>query len=303
MLSIDMLRAFIQVAEQHSVSAAARELGTAKSVVSKRLAQLESDLGTTLFARGARRVTLTPAGLVYLDFARRTLDLMARAHEDVRSLRTQLTGLIRLTAPISWGHRVLGRLLPAFLARYPEVEVELLLDDRPMDLAQDRIDLALRMSATTPPDLVAIPLARLDWVICAAPSYLAGAPAPREPEQLASHPCLNYWREARHNRWELVSGERSVTVQVSGRYRANHPEAVADAAVAGLGVALLPLYFVERELADGRLIRVLPHWTARTEFGAGIVAVALPDRIRFARNQALLRFLRAHLQPRGAAAE
>jgi DNA-binding transcriptional LysR family regulator len=297
MLSTDLLAAFVSVAEHLSVSAAARELGVGKSIVSKRLAQLESRVGATLLARSTRQVSLTPAGVIYVEFARRALDLAERAQEDLRTLRTELTGLIRLTAPVSWGQRILGPLLPAFLAEHPGLEIEFLLADRLMDLAYERIDLALRMSAFTPPDLVSIPLTRLDWVICAAPSYLAGTTPPTEPADLAQHPCLNYWRDMRQNRWELTSGGKRAVVQVSSRYRANHPEAVVDAAVAGLGVALLPLCFVEQEMADGRLVRLLPDWTARTEFGNAITAVALPDRIRFAKNQALLQFLRAKLRP------
>ena len=296
-LSTDMLTAFVGVAEHLSITAAANELGVAKSVVSKRLAQLEAAVGAALLTRSTRRVSLTPAGAVYLEFARRALDAVQRADEELRTLRTDLTGLIRVTAPVSWGQRVVGRLLPAFLAQHPGLEIELLLDDRLMDLAHEHIDIALRMSAAQSPDLVSIPLTRLDWVICATPAYLATVIPPTEPEALAQHPCLNYWRTSRHDRWELVSAGRSVAVQVSGRYRANHPEAVADAAMAGLGITLLPLYFVEREIAEGRLVRLLPEWSAKTEFGDAVTAVALPDRIRFAKNQALLRFLRARLRP------
>lgn len=298
-LSTDMLAAFVRVAEHLSISAAARELGVAKSVVSKRLVQLEAAVGATLLTRSTRHVSLTPAGAVYLEFARQALDAVRRADEELRTLRADLTGLIRVTAPVSWGHRVVGRLLPAFLAQHPGLEIELLLDDRLMDLAHERIDIALRMSAVQSPDLVSMPLTRLDWVICAAPAYLATAAPPTEPEALMQHPCLNYWRASRHDRWELMSAGRIVAVQVRSRYRANHPEAVADAAVAGLGIALLPLYFVEREIAEGTLVRLLPEWSARTDFGDAVAAVALPDRIRFAKNQALLRFLRARLQPPG----
>ena len=298
-LSTDMLAAFVRVAEHLSISAAARELGLAKSVVSKRLAQLEAAVSATLLTRSTRRMSLTPAGILYLEFARRTLDAAKRADEELRTLRADLTGLIRVTAPVSWGQLVVGRLLPLFLAQHPGLEIELLLDDRLMDLAHEHVDIALRMSAVQSPDLVSIPLTRLDWVICAAPAYLATVTPPAQPEALAQHPCLNYWRASRHDRWELMSAGRTVAVQVSSRYRANHPEAVADAAVAGLGIALLPLYFVEREIAEGRLVRLLPEWSARTEFGDAITAVALPDRIRFAKNQALLRFLRARLQPAG----
>ena len=296
-LSINMLTAFVRVAERLSVTAASQELGVAKSVVSKRLTQLEQGLGATLLARSTRRISLTPAGLLYLEHARRLLADAAAASEALRGLRTTLAGLIRVTAPVSWGHRVVGRLLPEFLALHPALEIELLLEDRLMDLAAEGVDLALRMSARRTPDLVMVPLMRLDLVMCAAPSYLAGAGAPRTPEDLTGHSCLSYWRNIRHDRWVLLGEGRRVTLQVASRYRVNHPEAVADAAAAGLGIALLPLVFITRELADGRLVQVLNAWSVETEFGETVSAVALPDRLRLGRNQALLQFLKARLGP------
>lgn len=191
----------------------------------------------------------------------------------------------------------MGRLLPEFLALHPALEIELLLEDRLMDLAAEGIDLALRMSARRTPDLVMIPLMRLDLVMCAAPSYLAGAGAPRTPEDLTGHSCLSYWRNIRHDRWVLLGEDRRVTLRVASRYRVNHPEAVANAAEAGLGIALLPLVFITRELADGRLVQVLQAWSVETEFGKTVSAVALPDRLRLGRNQALLQFLKARLRP------
>lgn len=292
-----MLAAFVRVAERLSVTAAAQELGLAKSVVSKRIAQLEQALGATLLERSTRRISLTPSGLLYMEHARRLLADAAAGGEALRGLRTTLAGSIRVTAPVSWGHRVLGRLLPEFVALHPALEIELLLDDRLMDLGAEGVDLALRMSARRAPDLVMVPLMRLDLVMCAAPAYLARAGEPRTPEGLAGHSCLSYWRNVRHDRWDLVGEDRRVTLRVTSRYRANHPEAVADAAAAGLGIALLPLVFVTRELADGRLVRVLPAWSADTEFGDTVSAVALPDRLRLGRNQALLQFLKQRLGP------
>ena len=294
-LSIDMLTAFVGVAERLSVTAAAQDLGLTKSVLSKRLAQLEHTLGATLLARSTRKISLTPAGLLYLEHARRLLADATTASEAVRGLRTTLAGSIRVTAPVNWGHRVVGRLLPEFLALHPALEIELLLEDRLIDLAAEGIDLALRMSARRTPDLVMIPLTRLDMVMCAAPSYLAAAGTPRTPEELASHLCLTYWRNVRNDRWNLLDENRRVTLRVTSRYRANHPEAVSDAAAAGLGIALLPLVFVAQDLAEGRLVQVLPTWSAETEFGDTVSVVALPDRLRLGRNQALLGFLKARL--------
>ena len=295
-ISTDMLEAFVKVADHLSVSAAAADLGIGKSLVSKRVAQLETLVRATLFSRSTRKIALTPAGEVYLDFARRALLEVASAEERLRNLRSDLTGQIRVTAPVSWGQRVLAKLIPEFLRQHPAIEIELLLGDRLMDVAHERVDIALRWTAAPAHELVSVPIARVDWVICAAPAYLAAAGEPHEPDALAQHSCMNYWRESSDDAWHLRAGEREVTVRVRSRYRANNPEAVADAALAGLGIAMLPLYTCDAALAAGRLQRVLAPWTPATKFGAGITAVVAPDRVRLSRNQALLTFLQDRLK-------
>jgi DNA-binding transcriptional LysR family regulator len=294
-LSTDMLATFVKVADKLSVSAAANELDISKGVVSKRIAQLEQALSATLFSRSTRRIALTPAGETYLGFARQALHALGDADERLRDLRQELSGQIRITAPGSWGQKVLASLIPEFLARHPAIEIELQLNDRMMDIAFERIDIALRMTATATPDLVVTPVARLDWVICAAPSHLASAGTPTAPADLKHHPCMSYWRESSDDAWQLVQGEQVQTVRVHSRYHANNADAVACAAVAGLGVALLPLYVCEDELAAGRLVRLLPDWTPMTKFGTRITAVSTPERMQLLRNRALLAYLRERL--------
>ncbi len=293
-ISSDMLSAFVKVAERLSVSVAADELGVGKSLVSKRVAQLEQKVQATLFSRSTRKVVLTPAGEAYLDFARRALAEMTAGEERLRSLRAELTGRIRLTAPVSWGQRVLAKRLPEFLRAHPGVEIELQLADQMMDVAQRRIDVALRWTATPPTDLAAVPVARIDWVMAAAPSYVAAHGAPVAPEDLAQHSCLAYWRDPADRAWSLVDDQgREAQVQAHSRYHVDNPDAVADAAVAGLGVALLPDYLCRDALADGRLVPVLPQWTPRTRFGTHITAVGAPERMSIMRNRLLVDFLRA----------
>lgn len=299
-LSVDLLAAFVKVAETRNVSASAAALGLGKSLVSKRIAQLEATLGATLFARSTRRVALTPAGELYLDHARRALGELHAAEERLRDLRAELSGAIRITAPVSWGQRVLARHLPDFLRLHPAVQLELTLSDRVMDLAFERIDLALRWSTLPQAEHVAVPVATVDWLLAASPGYLAAAGTPREPQDLVDHACMCYWRESSDDAWLLGSPERvQMQVRVQGRYHANHPEAVADAALAGLGIAMLPGYLCDEALADGRLVRVLPAWTPLTQFGPRILAVVSPERARIARNQALLEFLRQRLGTAG----
>ena len=299
-ISTDMLAAFLKVAEHSSVSAAAAELDLGKSVVSKRIAQLENAVKATLFSRTTRKVALTPAGEAYVEFARRALIEVNNAQERLRDLRTELTGQIRLTAPVSWGQRVLARRLPEFLRLHPAIEIDLLLIDRKMDLAQERIDIALRWTgASAAPGLTTVPVASVEWVVAAAPAYLAAAGIPVEPQDLAAHSCMCYWRESADDAWVLSAGERREQVRVRGRYHANNAETAAEAALAGLGIGLLPGYLCTAPLADGRLVRVLPAWTPETSFGTRIIALATPERMRFKRNQVLLTFLRQQLGPDG----
>jgi DNA-binding transcriptional LysR family regulator len=294
-ISFDMLEAFIKAVDHLSVSAAATELGVSKGLISKRIVQLEETVKATLLTRSSRKIALTPAGEIYIEYARQALAAVHLAHEGLQTLRSAPSGLIRLTAPISWGQKVLAKLLPEFLQLHPAIEVELLLQDRIMDIAYESIDFALRMTASPALDLVSIPVARLDWVVCAAPSYLATAGEPKKPADLDQHPCMNYWRVVADDAWQFVSGGKTVAVRVHSRYRANNPEAIADAAIAGMGIAQLPLYVVEQELASGKLVQILADWEPITKYGNRITAVAAPDRIGFSRNQALLVFLKQRL--------
>lgn len=294
-VSTDLLTTFVKVADHLGVSAAAASLDISKSVVSKRIAQLEMAVQATLFARSTRHVALTAAGETYLVFARQALATLGNADESLRDLRQAISGQIRMTAPESWGQKVLARLLPEFLLRHPGIEIELLLEDRLMDIAYERIDIALRMTSIVAAGLTVTPVARLDSVICAAPQYLASNPLPAHPQELVLHPCMSYWRESADDAWRLVRHEEAQTVRVRGRYHANNVDATASAAVAGLGIALLPLFACEKHLAAGRLLRVLADWTPITKFGTSINAVGTPDRLRLTRNRAMLDFLRARL--------
>lgn len=300
--SFEMLSAFVRVADKLGVSTAATELGISKSLVSKRVAQLEAALGVTLFSRSSHRIALTSAGEAYLEFAQRALAEVKSGQERLHELRVSLSGKIRVTAPVSWGQRVLAKHLPEFLLAHPAVELELHLADRMMDIATERIDLALRWSdGAVKPGLAAEPLIAIAWMLAAAPNYLARHGTPKHPHEIAAHHGLGYWRENADDAWVLspvdatATAASSVAVRINSRYHANNTDAVTEAALAGLGIALMPDYLCTEDIAAGRLIRVLPTWIAQTRYGPGITVVAAPERLRLARNQALLAFLRLHL--------
>ena len=290
-----MLLAFVKVADSASVSRAATDLGVSKGAVSKRVAQLEEQVGATLFARSTRRIALTPAGEAYVDFARRALAELSSGEERLRALSSDLTGRIRLSATVSWGQRVLAAVLPEFLRLHPAIEVELQLLDRMVDVAYERIDIALRWSTTQPQGLVCEPVAVVGWAVVAAPGYLAKNGTPMAPADLAQHSCLCYWREASDDLWALAQAGQIERVRVHARYHVDNPEVVAEAAFAGLGIAMLPDYLCQTGLADGRLVRVLPGWSPQTKFGTLITAVSTPERMRLSRNQVLLSFLQQQL--------
>ena len=295
-ISFDLLAAFVQVAQQRSVSVAAAQLGTSKSVVSKRVAMLETQLNATLFSRSTRRIALTPAGELYLVFAERVVLQAEQAALSVSNLRTEVSGVqrgnIRVTAPVSWGQHVLARRLPLFLQRHAELEIELILSDQMLDLAYERIDVALRWSTTAPRGLAIEPVAGVDWVVVASPKYLAHAGTPDTPGALADHVCMCYWRAVGDDAWVLATATERVAVRVHSRYHANNPETVLEAARLHLGIALLPRYVCMKAMAEGDLVAVLEQWRPETQFGDHISAVSLPEKMRVSRVRALIEFLR-----------
>lgn len=301
-ISSDMLAAFLKVAESLSVSRAASDLDVGKGLVSKRIAQLEEKLETVLFARSTRKIALTPAGEAYLEFARRALNEITGGMERVRSLKSELTGTLRLTAPVSWGQRVLAKQLPEFLRLHPALRLELMLSDRLMDIAAERIDLALRWSNSSGHPLSQTPMATVQWLLTASPVYLSQHGLPITPQQLADHVCLYYRRDSSDDSWTLEAepGQRGMTgetvhIKVSGRYSVDNPEAVREFALAGLGIALLPDYLYEEAIQLGTLVHVMPAWTPRTKFGTQIVALSTPERMRLLRTRALLDYLKGTL--------
>lgn len=256
---------------------------------------LEEQVGATLFARSTRHIALTPAGEAYVDFARRALAEMSSGEERLRALSSDLNGRIRLSATVSWGQRVLAAVLPEFLRLHPALEVEVQLVDRMVDVAYERIDIALRWSTTQPHGLVCEPVAVVGWSLVASPGYVTNHGTPMVPADLAHHSCLCYWREASDDLWALAQAGQIERVRVHGRYHVDNPEVVAEAALAGLGIATLPDYLCQAGLLEGRLVRVLPGWTPQTKFGSLITAVSTAERMRLSRNQILLSFLRQQL--------
>ena len=292
MITADMLQAFVRVAENLSVSKTAIALAVGKSVISKRIAQLESHLGATLFSRSTRQVALTSAGDAYLEHAKKALLAMSAGEEMLTALRSDLNGKIRVTAPVSWGQRILSKKIPEFLRMHPGIELELMLSDRMMDLANERIDVAFRWSTSQDSkDLYMKTVATIEWMLVCAPQYIALHGEPMSPEDLENHSCLFYWKDTSDDWWILELGPEVKRVKVKSRYHVDNPESVLEACMQGVGVGLLPAYLCKDAILDGALLKVLPGWMPRTRFGNQITAVTPPDRMRVYRNKVFIDFL------------
>ncbi|CAI3799990.1 HTH-type transcriptional regulator DmlR [Pseudomonas sp. MM221] len=254
------MRIFAQVMEAGSFTAAADRLGMSKQSVSRRLMQLEERLGVRLLNRSTRRLDATPLGQHYYQSALRLLGEVQQVEHDISGQAQALRGTLRLSAPLSFAMSHLGCLLTEFLQLHPQVDVEVDLSDRAVDLIGEGYDLALRIGALEDSSLIARRIASVERVYCASPAYLQARGVPAKPEELAGHDCLPYGH-SRQVQWQFRQGGKAQAIQVTGRMRANNGELLRDAAIAGMGVTYLPTFIVGQALADGRLVAVLEEWT------------------------------------------
>lgn len=263
MSQLEDMQLFVSVMERGSFTAAAEALGLSKQFVSRRVAALEARLGVRLLNRSTRKLNATALGHSYFERARRILQDVAEADMLVSEQGASPRGALRLAVPMSFGTLHLSTLLPEFMRRYPDVSIELDLSDRTVDLLGEGYDMAIRIGALADSSLIARQLAPMEMVTCASPAYLAQHPAPQTPADLRQHECMLYGH-SKAVEWRYWIDGRSQAVPVHGRYRVNNGELVRDAAIAGLGLTMLPTFIVGEALASGELVRVLEHYQVPT---------------------------------------
>ncbi len=266
------------LAQQGSYTAAAARLGVSKAAVSQRIAELERLAGVPLVQRTTRSVRLTEAGQRLVDDTRASFEHIAESFSRVRDLAGAPRGLVRVTAPVAFARQQLVPRLGDFLREYPEVRLELSLSDHLSSLANEGYDLAIRHTATPPDTHVAWTLCTTRSVLVAHKNYLRRHGTPGTPGELASHNCLHYPRSQDTPAWTLEPigqppGQERITVPVSGSLAANNSEALRDAALSGLGIALLPDFTAQASLQAGKLVRVLPDWAPVGAFADHIYAI------------------------------
>ena len=255
------METFVAVVECGSFTGAAARLEMSAVMVGKYIALLEGQLGTRLLERNTRRQSLTDAGRVYFDEARRVLEQVANAERSVERLRLAPAGTLRVSAPVSFGASIIAPLTASFLQAWPEVRVELDLTNRMVDLVDEGIDLAIRIGDIQRTDLVAKYLASYRMAICAAPDYLARHGTPQTPADLAGHQCLSHTVWTARNEWRLPGAAEEVRWKREAVLRCNDGYALRMAAVAGAGLLLQPEVLLAEDLANGRLVRILQNYT------------------------------------------
>jgi DNA-binding transcriptional LysR family regulator len=268
---IRAMQVFAEVADRGSLTDAGKAMDMSRAMVSRYLESLESWLGARLLHRTTRRVSLTDAGAEALQRCRRVLDLALEVEAAAGARNAAPSGKLRITTSNSFAQAHLAAAVSDFLKLHPRTQVELVVVERAVNLVEERIDLAVRISNQLDDTLVARRIASCRSALCAAPAYLAAHAAIKTPDDLRAHHCLTHAHVGR-SEWRLQRDGHTVKIPVSGPLQSNEVAVTRQAALEGLGIAMLPTYFISEELAQGRLVRVLPAYEPET---LGIHAVYL----------------------------
>ncbi|MFG6111824.1 LysR family transcriptional regulator [Stenotrophomonas nematodicola] len=266
---ITAMHVFVEVVERGSLTAAAEALEMSRAMVTRYLAEVERWLGARLLHRTTRRISLTAPGEAALLRFRQMLAIGDELHGELATDNPEPHGLIRVTASVSFGQIHLAAAVADFVKRHPLTRVELLLVDRVVNLVEERVDIAVRISRAIDPALIARWLAPCRSVLCAAPSYLAERGTPTTADELAGHNCLTHHYVGK-SVWHLQRDGRAIAVAVGGNISANEASLLLEAVRAGAGIAMLPTYQIAPLLRSGELVEVLPEYDVE---GLGIHAV------------------------------
>ncbi len=257
------MTAFIKVAELGSFAEAARQLGQSRSQVNRSVIALEDSLTVTLLNRTTRKVSLTPTGSAYLTRAKSILDDLRETESLIKSDNEHPSGEMKINAPMSFGTMHLGPAIVNFMERYPDIKIQLILSDEFIEPVSNGFDMTVRIAEPTNSSaLIEHNIVQIKRILCASPSFLSSASEPQTLKELSGLPCLHYGNLPSGNNWKLMGPDGEKNIRVSGILCSNNAEVLRDAAVAGMGVALLPTFIAGAELQNGRLVSILNDYTA-----------------------------------------
>jgi DNA-binding transcriptional LysR family regulator len=282
---LEAMSTFLAVVEAGSLSAAARRLNTPLATVSRKISELESHLQTKLFNRSSRKLMLTDVGSSYVAACKRILADVTETERVASGEYTAPTGELIVTAPVGLGRISLIPILADFLKAYPDIEVNLILNDRVLSLFQEQIDVGLRVGALPDSSMMAIRVGAIRRLVCASPAYLAARGTPRTPEDLAGHDCISYAGFMSPDVWTFVRDNATVAVPVRARLIVGSAEAAVDAACVGIGITSAFSYHFKPALERGALTTLLDEFQPAT----------LPVNLVYAANRFLPIKVRAFL--------
>lgn len=289
---LDAMNAFVRVVALGSYAEAGRALGLTRSAVSKAVMELEQLLGARLLDRTTRSVSATEAGLAYYE---RCVDILSRVEEtelQVSRLHDEPRGVLKINAPVSFGTLHLAPLISAFMARYPDLRIELTLNDRFIDPIEEGVDVTVRIGTLPDSSLIARKLAPARRLLVASPSYLKAHGEPRHPGDLARHRCLNYGHTTTLQRWRLNNDGRSINAPINAVLCSNNGEVLRAAALDGQGIALLPTFLTGSQIRSGHLQPVLRDYPPTDLV---VHALYAPNRYLATKTRLLIDFLAARL--------
>jgi DNA-binding transcriptional LysR family regulator len=257
---LSSMRTYVAVVDSGSFASAATRLDVSRAMVSKQVQKLEEHLGTRLLNRTTRRLSLTETGRAFHERSVQILSDVNEAEQIAGQMTTMPRGVLRVTIPLSYGQHRLGSIIGAYTQAYPQVQLDIALSDRKVDLVEEGFDVAIRIGALPQSDLIARKLGVAHGIVCASPGYLATHGTPQTPGELSEHACLSYSLSGDGADWRLESANEHAIVPVTGPMKADNGDIIRLAAVAGAGIAFQPHFIVGEDTAAGRLVHVLPEW-------------------------------------------
>lgn len=273
---------FVRVAELGSFSAAARQQGIARSIVTRQIAQLENALGIKLMTRSTRRLTLTSAGSAYLEKCREILDLIESAETELAEEHQTLRGAVRISLPLSFGIKRLAPLLLEFAEQHPKVRLEMNYNDRRVDLIEEGVDLAIRITSRLADSDIVRRIGSVRVLVAASPEYLARHGEPRHPLELLNHDCLGYAGSGNFDVWQFLVDGALADFSVPARIHSNNGDVLNQAAAKGMGITYQPDFIVAESIATGHLKSILADYPA-PELGVYVMLPSnrqIPYRVR-----------------------
>jgi DNA-binding transcriptional LysR family regulator len=293
---VDKLNAmaiFVRVVERGSFSAVAREMQTSQPTISKVLRALETELGGKLIARSTRRLSLTDEGQRYYNECRQILAAVDAAEHSFQSGRETIAGHLRIGSSVSFGRLQIAPRLPAFLKRYPEIEIDLQLNDQNQDLVSEGLDVTFRIGPLNDSGLIARHIGTTHRVTVATPAYLKQHGQPQTPQQLSEHNCLLFNLLNSQNLWIYERDGQRHEVRIKGNAQSNNSEAIREMVLGGLGIALSPVWLFSEDLKAGRVTAILQNYTAQS---LPIHAVSPANRRQSARVKAFVDYMSQALE-------